>query len=141
MMKKLFPILPLACICCTASATPRLCVSLQVDSWQKSTFTPTRTWELIDSGDDGTIRGIEACSSTSNTSSTVKSSLALSSGANRYCWCRMIFPALSTNWVTSEKSYSDEDGCLRNCNMACRNAIADDTSLQNYLINNIIYQL
>lgn len=55
------------------------------------------------SGGGVTVRGIAVCASiSSSVVADKRSALSTSYTSNKYCWCRMTEPALSTYWVRPE---------------------------------------
>ena len=71
------------------------------------------------------IKGIGVCSSTEGSSAyyATATELEMSSTAdnNKYCWCRMISPAVS-HWI-SATSFASNDECSQNCAYECGDRI------------------
>ena len=69
------------------------------------------------------ISGIGVCSSTKGSSYQTATELDISSTAddNKYCWCRMISPAVS-HWI-SATSFASNDECSQNCAYECGDRI------------------
>lgn len=80
---------------------------------------------------DGTIpvRMLAMCSSTSGGSvGAYRSSLSTNNVSNNYCWCRVIWPAVSY-WV-----YVGYQGsCTTNCAPVCGSVVANNTSVRQAL--------
>ncbi len=76
------------------------------------------------SGTSIAISGISQCSSTSGSSAgQTATSLEISGGTDdRYCWCKMTSPAVSS-WV-----FSYDFGSASNCAVSCANNCARDAA-------------
>lgn len=77
------------------------------------------------------VVGIAACSQdTGNrtTGSTALDTLTYSSSGNKWCWCRMVKPAVS-KWVLGSE-YLTPDDCNRDCSGLCAYALGSTSSTQ-----------
>ncbi len=89
---------------------------------------------------DGTsIEGIAFCGSQNGgsmgatTNYYVEISYTLDN--NKYCWCRMISPAVS-QWVFS-RSYSTAASCATNCASTCAYNLRDEASIRASMFSNL----
>ena len=121
---------------------------------QKCVAFDTTTPEFISQGTYGsydwygylenmTIYGLAACGSASSydgvpISTSVQAS-AIDTEYNKYCWCRMIIPAIS-KWVHNDaEGYFDSAmECSLNCAYACTVAAGDYMQFRERLFNNLI---
>ena len=81
------------------------------------------------------VRGVAFCGIGGTTTSQVTTSGTL--GNNTNCWCRMISPAVSGNWVYAI-GFNDEAACLNGCARQCASRFASNS---NYLRTNLLRYL
>ena len=103
-------------------------------------------WELTCATNNKsvTVSGIGVCASVSPTSSPVNSlttstcislaSCPASEGDARYCWCRMLSPALS-QWVAIQVSFASESACLYNCAARCYQSLINEQTFRTALFS------
>ena len=89
------------------------------------------------SGTSVAISGISQCSSTSGSSTgQTATSLEISGGTDdKYCWCKMVSPAVSS-WVFYNV-YGSASFCARNCANFCASSAANDASFRSALFSNL----
>ena len=102
-------------------------------------------WELTctTSGKSVTVKGIGVCSPEVGTTSSPVDSLTTSTcltgqcpaeGNAKYCYCRMVSPALS-QWVGLQMSFASESRCLQNCASTCHQYLIDDQAVRTALFS------
>lgn len=76
------------------------------------------------------VVGIATCSQDTGTStgSTAIDSLTYSASGNKWCWCRMVKPAIS-KWVFGSE-FTDADACNKNCAWLCATSLSNTSSTQ-----------
>ena len=81
---------------------------------------------------DGTItvRMLAMCSSTSGSVGTYRSSLSTNNISNSYCWCRVIWPAVSY-WVYA----GYQSSCTTMCSGLCAEQIINNSTVRNALFS------
>ena len=120
-MKKYLLITGLICAATIPPATAvTKCVNFGNVDNKCSSYTTTggADWSGVCGGTP--VRGISMCSSTSgSTKGTTAGQIARSNTDtnNKYCWCRMISPAIS-QWVFAE-AHTNNKYCLMDCNSVC----------------------
>ncbi len=89
------------------------------------------------SGTSVAISGISQCSSTSGSSTGQKAtSLEISGGTDdKYCWCKMVSPAVST-WVF-DNGLGSAANCAINCAYACAGDVASFASFRSALFSGL----
>ena len=89
------------------------------------------------SGTSVAISGISQCSSTSGSSTgQTATSLEISGGTDdKYCWCKMVSPAVSS-WVFYNV-YGSASFCARNCANFCASSATNDASFRSALFSNL----
>ena len=122
---------------CVALGYNTTCSISSTDDDNVADWTTTCTTNGIST----TIKGIGVCSATkgSMTNSTSASNLQISStpANNRYCWCRMINPAVS-RWIY-DSTPNNEQGfeCARDCAYRCGSSLYSDSIFRNYMFSNL----
>ena len=93
------------------------------------------TSNCTSSGTSVAIRGISQCSSTSGSSAgQTATSLEVSGGTNaKYCWCKMISPAVSS-WVFAN-ARGTASACASRCAINCADFAASNASFRSALFN------
>lgn len=131
MLKRLLVVVSLIGMTEGAFASAHVCVPITSDMLMQDRYGDEYgSWEL--GVGSISVVGVVACAATSL--GTRPTSLSLTSGGNKNCWCKMVSPVMSKVWV-GVKSYSTEDLCQMNCAKACRDVLSDDTSYSQYLIS------
>ena len=91
------------------------------------------------------VHGVGVCAATSGTTSSPVDSLSTtacfstgscpaSEGDARYCWCRMLSPALS-QWVAIQVSFASESACLYNCAARCYQSLINEQTFRTALFS------
>ncbi len=85
------------------------------------------------SPDSFTMDGIAHCSSQAPTTSTTgRMTSDLNMAAGKYCWCRIVSPALS-NWIPMESTeITSTDTCASNCAYQCGLSLATGNAKTTY---------
>ena len=129
-MKSKILIAGLICVATIPPATAvTKCVKLTpstICSDNGTTTTSQPEWHLTCDGVP--VHGIGFCSSQRGASigaTTDNLETSISTDENRYCWCRMISPAVS-RWVYSEYFYANSD-CVDLCAYSCSQYASDAT--------------
>ena len=120
-----------------AMAGDSLVVIKNITSCSKSMYTTIYTPRAgaSCSNADGTItvRMLAMCSSTSGGSvGTYRSSLSTNNTSNSYCWCRVIWPAVSY-WVYAGTGY--QISCTTECSGLCAEQIINNSTVRNALFS------
>ncbi len=83
------------------------------------------------------ISGIANCGSQSASVGTTKTTIQISTTStnNKYCWCKMISPAVSP-WVYRHV-YADYATCLKQCNQLCATSLYNTPAYTNAMYSNM----
>lgn len=131
-----------ATIMSPAIAAVQKCVSLQATENYTSLFgsaveVKCADWGAIGSTSKITVEGVGVCSNNAGTSST-RDNLSFDTSSttnNKYCWCKMISPAIS-KWVYSGGNKTSEATCLRDCAANCAAAM-QYSNYRGYFFSNL----
>ena len=82
------------------------------------------------------ISGIGICSSTDGGSMGATATELSTSGDNKYCWCKMTSPAVSSRWVFAYSGTS-ADGCARMCAHYCADRVQLYDTLRSALFGSL----
>ena len=130
-MKKTLFLFALGAIMATPAIAVQKCVALQATENYTSAFGGTSDVRCADWGATGatnniTVEGVGVCSNNAGTQAT-RDNLSFdvsSTTNNKYCWCKMISPAIS-KWVYPGTSNTSEANCLKYCAASCAQAMTD----------------
>lgn len=126
-----------------AIAAVQKCVSLQATENYTSAFGATAVeakcadWGATGNTSKITVEGVGVCSNNAGTSST-RDNLSFDTSSttnNKYCWCKMISPAIS-KWVFSGASQTSEANCLKYCAASCAAAMTY-SNYRGYFFSNL----
>ena len=85
------------------------------------------------------ISGIGVCSSTSGSSigqTATELATSSTSGANKYCWCKMISPAVSARWVFYAR-FGSVDSCVWGCAQGCADYLKEYASFRSGMFGSL----
>lgn len=134
-MKTIITISVICSMMITTAHAVKKCVKIPDAKTCTTNGSNKSTW-AIQCGDTY-IQGIALCSSKKGTNGETAYSLPVSATAasNSYCWCRMIRPALSNNWVYYYGPYSSGACPSGDCVNACMHHATFDTVLKGLFTN------
>ena len=123
-MKKTLLIAGLVCVTIIPpAAAVTKCVALNSNTTCDTNSTPTGQSNWSISCGDIPIQGVAFCGSQNGGTIGKKSTTVTTSSTsdeNKYCWCKMISPAVSS-WVFYN-NHASTDGCANACARGCGNA-------------------
>ena len=132
----------IAGIICAASIPPAYAVTKCVKLTSSTTCTSSygavgrSNWSATCGGIE--IQGVEFCGSRNGGSIGTKSetvTTSLTSDNNKYCWCKMVSPAVSS-WVFSF-SYTDAGSCTSNCAYNCAGRAQSQSAFRSALFSGL----
>lgn len=93
------------------------------------------------SGKSISVSGVGACSNSGGSSyGATADSITVENGEdarNKYCWCKMISPAVSTKWVYTNVSWLATDDCDYYCHNYCAAGLANNATFRTALFSNL----
>lgn len=125
------------CVIVAPAAAVVKCVKLTQSSTCTSTTANNSSPEWTATCGGTPIKGIGICSDKKGSSVGSKSSsltIDYYTDENKYCWCKIISPAVSSQWTYDDYNYTSGADCARDCAYGCAADIETNAALRSSLL-------